>query len=49
MGEPQPVQASPEGLRLFRKYVNMDKADKERLRKMVYLFKQPAARALRPR
>jgi transcriptional regulator with XRE-family HTH domain len=42
MGEPQPVQASPEDLRFFRKYINMDKADKDRLRKMVDLFDQPA-------
>ncbi len=49
LGEPLPVKASPEDLRFFRKYVNMDKADKERLRKMVDLFEQPAANGVRRR
>lgn len=44
MGEPPPVQASPEDLQFFRKYTNMDRADKDRLRKMVDLFDQPAAK-----
>ena len=44
MGEQQPAQASPEDMRFFRKYVNMSKSDKDRLRKMVDLFDQPAAK-----
>ncbi|NOT87694.1 MAG: helix-turn-helix transcriptional regulator [Lysobacter sp.] len=44
LGEPPPVKASPEDLRFFRKYVGMDRADKDRLRKMVDLFDQPAAK-----
>jgi transcriptional regulator with XRE-family HTH domain len=47
LGEPPPVKASPEDLRFFRKYVNMDKADKERLRKMIDLLDQPAVRGTR--
>lgn len=44
LGEPPPVKASPEDLRFFRKYVGMDRIDKERLRKMVDLFDKPPAR-----
>lgn len=44
MGEPPPVQASPEDLQFFRKYTSMDRADKDRLRKMVDLFDQPPAK-----
>ena len=44
LGEPPPVKATPEDLRFFRKYVSMDKSDKDRLRKMVDLFDQPAAK-----
>ena len=44
LGEPPPVKASPEDLRFFRKYVSMDKSDKDRLRKIVDLFDQPAVR-----
>jgi transcriptional regulator with XRE-family HTH domain len=46
LGEPPPVKASPEDLRFFRKYVNMDKADKVRLRKMVELFDQPKSKQI---
>ena len=49
MGEPPPVQASPEDLQFFRKYVGMDRADKDRLRTMVDLFDRPAKRAGRNR
>ena len=42
LGEPPPVKASPEDLLFFRKYVSMNRADKDRLRKMVDLFDQPA-------
>jgi transcriptional regulator with XRE-family HTH domain len=49
LGEPPPVKASPEDLRFFRKYVNMDRADKERLKKMLDLFDQPAANGVRRR
>jgi transcriptional regulator with XRE-family HTH domain len=45
MGEPPPVQASPEDLQFFRKYIRMDRADKDRLRRMVDLFDRPAKRA----
>ena len=44
LGEPPPVKASPEDLRFFRKYVSMHKSDKDRLRKMVALFDQPASK-----
>ena len=44
LGEPPPVKASPEDLRFFRKYISMDRADKDRLRKMVDLFDQPVAK-----
>ena len=44
MGEPPPVQASPEDLQFFRKYIRMDRADKDRLRTMVDLFDRPAAK-----
>jgi transcriptional regulator with XRE-family HTH domain len=44
MGEPPPVQASPEDLQFFRKYTSMDRADKDRLRKMVDLFDQPSSK-----
>ena len=47
MGEPSPVQASPEDLQFFRKYIRMDRADKDRLRKMVDLFDQPSAKRVR--
>ena len=50
LGEPPPVKASPEDLRFFRKYVSMGRADKDRLRKMIDLFDQPATgRASRAR
>jgi hypothetical protein len=39
------VQASPEDLQFFRKYIRMDRADKDRLRRMVDLFDRPAKRA----
>jgi transcriptional regulator with XRE-family HTH domain len=44
LGEPPPVKASPEDLRFFRKYISMDRADKDRLRKMVDLFEQPTSK-----
>ncbi len=44
LGEPPPVKASPEDLRFFRKYISMDRADKDRLRKIVDLFDQPVAK-----
>lgn len=44
MGEPPPEQASPEDLQFFRKYIRMDRADKDRLRTMVDLFDRPAAK-----
>ena len=44
MGEPPPVQASPEDLQFFRKYIRMDRADKDRLRTMVDLVDRPAAK-----
>ena len=44
MGEPPPVQASPEDLQFFRKYIRMDRADKDRLRTMVDLFDSPASK-----
>jgi hypothetical protein len=44
MGEPPPLQASPEDLQFFRKYIRMDRADKDRLRTMVDLFDRPAAK-----
>lgn len=47
LGEPPPVKASPEDLRFFRKYVSMGTADKDRLRKMVDLFDEPAGRRVR--
>ena len=31
-------------LRFFRKYISMDRADKDRLRKIVDLFDQPVAK-----
>ena len=44
LGEPPPVQASPEDLRFFRKYVGMDPADKDRFRKMIELFEKPTSK-----
>ncbi len=44
LGEPSPVKASPEDLRFFRRYISMNRADKDRLRKMVDLFDQPAVK-----
>jgi transcriptional regulator with XRE-family HTH domain len=38
LGEPSPVKASPEDLQFFRKYTQMSKTDKDRLRKMLDLF-----------
>jgi transcriptional regulator with XRE-family HTH domain len=44
LGEPPPVQASPEDLRFFRKYIGMDPADKDRFRKMLELFETPTSK-----
>lgn len=44
LGEPPPVTASADDLRFFRKYVSMDRTDKDRLRKMVDLFEQPTSK-----
>lgn len=44
MGEPPPVQASPDDLQFFRKYVGVDRADKDRHKTMVDLFDRPAAK-----
>jgi transcriptional regulator with XRE-family HTH domain len=38
MGDPPPVQASPEDLQFFRRYAQMSKTEKDRLRKMVDLL-----------
>ncbi len=44
LGEPPPVKASPEDLRFFRKYIRMDRADKDRLKKMIELFEMPTSK-----
>jgi transcriptional regulator with XRE-family HTH domain len=44
LGEPPPVKASAEDLRFFRKYIGMDPADKDRLRKMIELFEKPTSK-----
>jgi transcriptional regulator with XRE-family HTH domain len=42
LGEPPPVEASPEDLTFFRDYVGMSAADKERYKQMMELFKKPS-------
>ena len=44
LGEPPPVKASPEDLRFFRKYIRMDRTDKDRLKKMIELFEMPTSK-----
>ena len=44
LGEPPPVKASPEDLRFFRKYIRMDRVDKDRLKKMIELFEMPTSK-----